>query len=963
MPKLRLRNVVHVALWLLWLVTTQRLFAQHLPTENMIVVQRSFTVLSNQLIVRMQSSRRMEDVNAVLPPGFRAEAQLLAPGQTRFFSDNPLLKTPDVCDSVGLMMVAAAVSNLRSAEDRLTRTFTLRFDGYPSVSAAMAALRKSDRDEVEIIEPWYLNQSSAGPNDPGASEQTYLQTIRLEEAWQAFRGSDTITIGISDDGVMQAHEDLTTNIATNTGEIPNNGIDDDANGYVDDHRGYNFTWQLESDVPGSTTSNSSFGHGTRVAGLAAAATNNGIGIVGAGLQSRFFPLKTALKDGGGIVFGYQSLIYAAQRGFDVVNCSWGLVKPESAIDQSVIDYCLARGTLVVASAGNHGDDAAGSAFRDRNFPASYDGVLGVGETTPDDFVVSSSGLGRNSRVMAPGNGAYTTESGGSYTANGVSGTSFAAPIVAGVAAVVRARWPALTPRQVAAHIYRTADDITSKNNAIEAFLSPRVNMLRAVTTEPLSHSSMRLASVRQRVSSGSPFNRFRVGDTLLLEFGITNDLAPGSAEVEPRVVDANGWKLRILRERDALGTIATGSTAWTQPFACVLETIGTRPCLIRVDIAGESTIERDWYYLEPPAGLAQFANDSLLYSMSDDGMVGYSSTQPERQGDGFGKKPSFQLLSPSGFFMIEGAEKSVSAFKNDPPYISDFSAVKPFDVLPDAARCRMQDESATSPIGVAVEQTCAFPGQDKAATIWRVEVSPRTADLAAPAAGYLMDWDIGTRGRSNRISTDPEALPPALRSPNRVAHTITRIGYPVAVCVAAISDDPTDVAQSAGFYYATFIDDADGFSHADRVRFLTGGTTITESDEGDIAAVIGMRRGKPLAVGQTWSFRIVITVGQDDESARALMRQVLSTVSVRDQVRSTSTLRVIPNPVRSTATLCGIQSAVRYSIIDQLGRIRHQDAHDGSAETTFDASQLERGAYMVVIETTDHTIHTTHFIR
>jgi hypothetical protein len=226
-----------------------------------------------------------------------------------------------------------------------------------------------------------------------------------------------------------------------------------------------------------------------------------------------------------------------------------------------------------------------------------------------------------------------------------------------------------------------------------------------------------------------------------------------------------------------------------------------------------------------------------------------------------------------------------------------------------------------------------------------------------------MDWDIGTRGRSNRITTDPEALPPALRAPNRAAHTITRIGYPVAVCVAAISDDPTDVAQSAGFYYATFIDDADGFSHADRVRFLTSGTSISESDEGDIAAVIGMRRGKPLSIGQTWTFRIVITVGQDDESARTLMRQILSTVSVGDQAGSTSSLRVVPNPVHSTATLCGMQSAIRYCVVDQLGRIRLQDVHDGSPEKSLDASMLEKGAYMVVVETTDHSIHTTRFIR
>lgn len=852
--------------------------------------------------------------------------------------------------------------DLRSAEDRLTRTFTVRFTGMRNISSAILALTKSSAEEIELAEPWYLNAIGAAPNDPFMMEQTYLQTIRLLQTWEVFRGSDTITIGISDDGVSQTHEDLAPNIAVNAGEIPNNGLDDDGNGYVDDHRGYNFTWQLELGMAGNTTSNSSFGHGTKVAGIASAATNNELGVVGTGLTSRFFPMKTALKDGGGIVFGYQSLIYAAQRGFDVVNCSWGLVKPESAIDQSVIDYCLAKGTVVVASAGNHGDDAMGSAFRDRNFPASYDGVIGVGETTPDDFVVSSSGLARNSRIMAPGNGAYTTDAGGSYGSSGVIGTSFASPIVAGVAAVVRARWPQLTPRQVAAHLCRTADDITSKNNAIGEFLAPRVNMFRAVTTEPLSQPFMRLASVRQRVSSGSPSNRFRAGDTLLLEFGIANDLAPGNAEVETKIVDANGWILRVLRERDDVGVIGTGATIWSRPFPCVVEAIGTGPCVMRIDIVGDTTIDRDWYYVEPPAGIAQFANDSLIYSMADDGMVGYTSVTEQRQGDGFGKKPSFQLLSPSGFFMVDAADRSVTAFKNDPPYTSDFVAAKRFDVAPDAATCRMQDESASNPIGVVVTQNCAFPMKDLSATIWTLTVTPRLATLSGLSAGYLLDWDIGTRGRSNRITTDAQALPASLRSTNNAAQIITRLGFPVAVCVAAISEDPGDVAQSAGFLYSAIIDDADGFTHADRVRLLTSGTVISETGEGDISGVVGMLRNKPLAVGESWTFRVVITVGADDESAKELMRKVLASVSVGSD-ESAGTMQISPNPVHDRATISNVPSALRFTVIDQLGRTRMSWRHNGTNETSIDTATLEKGAYSVLVELDDHSIHTLRFIR
>ena len=910
----------------------------------------------------MRSARTIVEADAMLPRGFRADGQLLRPEQSEWFRSSPLRIDDSSASSIRQMGSRSGTMDLRSAEDRLTRTFTVSFTDQRSVSSAIATLRKASAEDIELAEPWFIDLVGAAPNDPLMMEQTYLQTIRLAQTWDVFRGSDTITIGISDDGVSQTHEDLASNIAENAGEVPNNGIDDDGNGYVDDHRGYNFTWQLESGMPGTTTSNSSFGHGTKVAGIAAAATNNGLGVVGAGLASRLFPMKTALKDGGGIVFGYQSLIYAAQRGFEVVNCSWGLVKPESAIDQSVIDYCLAKGTVVVASAGNHGDDAMGSAFRDRNFPASYDGVIGVGETTPDDFVVSSSGLARNSRIMAPGNGAYTTDAGGSYGSSGVIGTSFASPIVAGVAAVVRARWPQLTPRQVAAHLCRTADDITMKNNAIAEFMSPRVNMYRAVTTEPLTRPFMRVASVRQRVSSGSPSNRFRAGDTLLLEFGIINDLAPGTAEVETKIVDANGWILRVLRERDDVGLVGTGATVWSRPFPCVVEAIGTGPCVMRIDVVGDSAIDRDWYYIEPPAGIAQFANDSLIYSMADDGMVGYTSVTEQRQGDGFGKKPSFQLLSPSGFFMIDAADRSVTAFKNDPPYTSDFVSSKRFDVLPDAATCRMMDEATTNPIGVVVTQNCAFPMKDQSATIWTVTVTPRLATVSGLAAGYLLDWDIGTRGRSNRITTDVQSLPAPLRSKNNAAQTITRLGFPVAVCVAAISDDPGDVAQSAGFLYSVIIDDADGFTHADRVRLLTSGTDINETGEGDISGVVGMLRNKPLAVGESWTFRVVITVGTDDESARELMRKVLSSVSVGSD-ETVGSMQISPNPVNDRAAISNVSSAVRFTIVDQLGRTRLSWRHDGTNEASIDASMLERGAYSVLVELENHSIHTLRFIR
>lgn len=946
MPKLLALNVVHVVVLALLCIVPRNAISQEFTPETVLFNGRELQVVSGRLQVRMTAIRSATELGRILPDGFSVEHQFLPQQRTTFFSSQAI-----IAPSVETSMTPARAAQRRElfdAEERLTRTFTIAFRGARSVLSAAGFLRKMLPQEVEIIEPCTLDQLHAVVNDPLLPQQDYLRTIGFDKTWEIFKGSDSITIGISDDGIFQGHEDLSGNIAMNSREVPNNEIDDDGNGYIDDHRGFNFS---ATQMRGETRGRTSFDHGTRVAGLAAASTNNSKGIAASGMRSRFFPMAVAGRQGG-IQFGYQSLVYAAERGFAVVNASWGAVKPASAIDQSVIDFCLAKDVLVVASAGNHGGDQA-SAYVLRNYPASYPGVLGVGETTPDDFVISSSALGGNADLMAPGNMAITTYGGeaalSDYTSSGTSGTSFAAPLVSGAAAVVRARWPQLTARQVAAHLRRTADNISSVNSAVADVISPRLNMFRAVSVEPLSHPAMRIATVRRSLSSGLSPMRFRVGDTIVLEFDIANDLAPAWAELEPRIIAPNGWSLRALRERDQLPTIPTAGSARSKPFPFVVDAIGTAPCLMRVEFLGETYQDFDFYYLELPAPIARFENDSLVYSMSDDGMVGYTSIEPTRQGSGFASKPFFQLMSPGGFFLVDGSERSATAFKNNPPYTSDFVAGKPFDLAPQPGSCRMSDAAAPSPMGVEVTQTCSFPFQNKAIAVWNVSVTPRTAPLAAVAAGYLLDWDVTSGGRDNTIEPSELALPPSLRKPNAAAQLIYKQSDRGGICVAVQSDDADDIAQSIGVLLSAIIDDADGFTHRDRVQLLSAGKNFGLA-VGDICGVVGMRRTKPLEVGQTWSFRVAIATSWDGLSAADLMREFLTPVSVGEQGEMPPDPVVIPNPVTEMAFVRGVQNVQRCTVIDVLGRERLVWTHEAGSDVTFDASSLEQGAYTLRLE-------------
>ncbi|MFH1088786.1 MAG: S8 family serine peptidase, partial [Patescibacteria group bacterium] len=183
------------------------------------------------------------------------------------------------------------------------------------------------------------------PNDPRFSEQINLNQVKVPPAWDVTVGNSNQVIAIIDTGVNSDHEDLLYRIWINNDETPNNGIDDDNNGYIDDYKGYNMSWTVDASAPDNTINTDT--HGTNVTGIAAATTNNGLGIAGVGYKCRFFPIKASKYGSTSIRYGYQSMIYAAIRGCKVLNCSWGSVKPFSDIDQTVVDFAIAHDMVIV----------------------------------------------------------------------------------------------------------------------------------------------------------------------------------------------------------------------------------------------------------------------------------------------------------------------------------------------------------------------------------------------------------------------------------------------------------------------------------------------------------------------------------------------------------------------------------------------------------------------------------------
>ena len=287
--------------------------------------------------------------------------------------------------------------------------------------------------------------------------------IEAVEAWGIEPGSDTIIVGVLDGGLNVKHPDIAARVWINAGEIPGNDKDDDANGYIDDVNGWAFANnQEDEDWPGAANVYDGLGHGTNVAGIIGAIGGNEIGVAGVA-RCRIMPVKV-LNDSN---WGYYSwwaagIRYAVDNGARIINLSLGGENGNVASLRSAVEYALAHNVALVASMGNERRALA-------QYPAAFPGVIAVGATGPDDQWVRSfpwddtdtkgSNFGTHISLCAPGNIIYGLHhsSNGNYDSYW-SGTSQAAPHVAGVCALLLAQDPSRKPADLKRLLVDGAED-------------------------------------------------------------------------------------------------------------------------------------------------------------------------------------------------------------------------------------------------------------------------------------------------------------------------------------------------------------------------------------------------------------------------------------------------------------------------------------------------------------------------
>lgn len=459
-----------------------------------------------------------------------------------------------------------------------------RFDFAARNDAADAFIVIQNSSLIETLE-W--NQSvrpHLGSNDPALSEQWGLERVGAPHAWQFVTGGDTV-VAVIDTGIDYTHPDLAANMWINPGEIPENGIDEDGNGYIDDVYGYDFG-DSDSDPMDS------WGHGTHVAGIIGAAGNNAMGGAGVNWQTRLMALKYASNFGGAsLPHVAQAIAYAVTQGARVINASFGFFE-YSALLKDAIGLAESAGVLVVTSAGNN----AVNLDIVPQYPAAYtlSNILVVAAAEPDDTLWSASNFGVASvHLAAPGDAIFSTlPSGGcqscgdNFSGYGVlSGTSMAAPFVSGAAALLLAQQPSRNHFSLRHLLLSTTDPTPgprntatggrlNAGNAVDCLassdkmqvLSPRHDFY-AFKNEPLA-LSVHIAHCGEPIADARVTARVMPGDkyVALFDDGNHQDFAandgvygtewvPQSAGKVKLTISARGSQKRI-RQETATGTVA-----------------------------------------------------------------------------------------------------------------------------------------------------------------------------------------------------------------------------------------------------------------------------------------------------------------------------------------------------------------------------------------------------------------------
>ncbi len=738
----------------------------------------------------------------------------------------------------------------------LTRVYTVGFSGIEKKDLANLSRLIQGYGYFDYVELKYIQTQHAAfyPNDPGiaAGYQNYLGRMKAYEAWAIEKGDPNLVIGIIDTGVDYTHEDITANIAFNLAD-PINGIDDDNDGYVDNYQG----WDMAGNDNDPNVYYPAF-HGAIVAGIAGATVNNGLGHAGIAFNSKILPVKTSV-DGttGAIVAGYEGITYAADHGCKVINLSWGGTNNYSPADQDVIDYAaINKDVLIVAAAGNTDEEA-------NYYPAAYDHVLSV---IAMDTIFSASAnqyidvranftnwgccykatYAHSVDIGAQGMSLYSIRPGNNYTWE--DGSSAAAPLVAGAAAIVRSHFPNISALQ-AAELLRVTADVTDTfpENAPykEKMGKGRINLYKALTdTKSPAIRYKNLVAVSQFNST----NLFD-GDTVSIKADFFNYLRPAANLIVD--ISSASPDLAIVVNSSTLGFIDSlkSKSNAASPLKLVIKSSQINQqieCRLGYTDPATGYTDYQYFFININPQYTDIYTDNVRTTITSNGRVGYQDLA-STIGSGF-QKNGMNILYEDGLMIAQASNKVSDCVRANPNGYSnlDFATLS----IPSYAESKIKyletvssfnDASPTNTYVQGIEciqRSYTFNTTDlKNAVFLEYKIiNHSAADIDSIYVGHFIDWDI-LNYNQNRTGFDVD----------------TRLGYAYDISSPNLFAGVSLLTDQEYNYYAmdnssvggTNINPNDGFIDAEKFMALSSklGRDVAGGNSGgnDISMTLGGR--------------------------------------------------------------------------------------------------------------------------
>jgi serine protease len=829
----------------------------------------------------------------------------------------------------------------------LSLIYQVRFRNEIDVLSFVSYLNKLEF--IDYAEPNYHMQLLYLPDDPMNIEHQYwLNNIMAYQAWDIHQGDTNVVIGIVDTGIDISHEDLIYNIKYNYNDLPN-GNDDDNDGYIDNFRGWDFG-DNDNNPQANPNVESGF-HGSWVSGISSPETDNGKGLSGVGFKTKFLPIKVMNSDGI-INTAYDGVVYAADQGCKVINCSWGNTTYQQ-LAQDVVNYATYnRDALVVGAAGNKNND-------DFFFPASYENVLSVAGTTVDDekwgnFDTSSgSSFGFLVDVSAPGTMMRTTGNGDYMMA--YAGTSFAAPVVSGLAGILRSFYPEMSALQIGELIKISSDliDTIPHNQPYAGMLGTgRVNMYNALVIE---------YSPAIQLKSPEISDNREPGDIVYISGNLVNFLAQ-SENLSVNVIAESPY-LEVVNADFIIGELNTmESINLTDQIAVVVHenTPFDYESFIRLefmdgDYTGVQSIPLTVNY-----GYKNIETEKLKMSVTAYGRFGYSDLSG-RNGEGLWYNQFFKLFYDSGIMYGLSSSRIMSSVRQD----TDFNTILfPEFVESDnedyqLIQTKFDDSSDPQALGLEiVQKVYAFDVHENFVIVNYDIINKNSETVEDIYFGIFTDWDL-VDASNNSVYYNPE---------QDLMYCRSNSDQNLFAGIKLLSNQTQNVyalSQTTGG--DGVVDITDGFSDIERFHLISNSNSGTGSVENGTDAVITCSAGPfSIVAGDTakLSFAFIaagsqFVLLQSANEALELFDDRFGESSVFTDIEND--IIFYPNPVGDVLVIDRnkefLNSEIRLTIKDIKGNIEIINRLPaGEIKSYISLDGVSKGMYFITLETPNSTI-------